>query len=114
MEVLLKPIIRMDTGFQPHVWCSNVKIILVHIISGSAYLLFLQTHSTLPGHFELFPGQYLWRLHRSEPPYLLVCLADQSPMPRRLANILDHILSCFIVFLIVNLKSEALTLLQNS
>lgn len=35
-------------------------------------------------------------------------------MPRLLANILDHILNRFVIFLIVNLKSETFTLLYNS
>ena len=30
-------------------------------------------------------------------------------MPRLLANILNHILNCFVIFLLVNLKSETST-----
>lgn len=34
-------------------------------------------------------------------------------MPRILANILDHILNRFVIFLVVNLKSETSTLLHD-
>lgn len=35
-------------------------------------------------------------------------------MPRLLANILDHILDCFAIFLVVNLEPETFTPLYNS
>ena len=35
----------------------NIDPRYLHIISSLAYLLRLQTHSTLPGHFELSRGQ---------------------------------------------------------
>ena len=34
-------------------------------------------------------------------------------MPRLFANILDHILNCFVIFLVVNLESETFTLSYN-
>lgn len=51
---------------------------------------------------------------QTESPYLLISLAHQGPMPRLLANVLNHILNHFVVLLIVNFESETFTLLQYS
>lgn len=64
--------------------------------------------------FRTISGSVLLAAAHSESPYLLICLAHQRPMPRLLANILDHILNCFVVLLLVNLKPETFTLLHNS
>ena len=47
-------------------------------------------------------------------PYLLICLAHQGPMPRLLADVLDHIFDCFVVLFVVNLESETFTTFQYS
>ena len=51
---------------------------------------------------------------QTESLYLLICLAHQGPMPRLLANVLNHIFNYFVVLFIVNLESETFTLLQYS
>lgn len=58
MAVLLKPVTPMNMGVKSQFLCSHVLIPLFTCYSWLEYLLCLQTHSTLPGHFKLFRSQY--------------------------------------------------------
>ena len=108
MGVLLKPGTLMNMGL-------NVTILLFHILFLACHAYFVCrpiAHClAISNYFGVSTSRGCAHI---ESPYLLICLAHQRPMPRFLANILDHILNCFVILLLVNLKPETFTLIYNS
>lgn len=102
----------MNMGLKPHLLFSRVLILFFHISN----LARISTLSADPQHiawpFQTILKSVYLAVTQTESPYLLICLAHQTPMPRLLANILDHILNCFVIFLVINLESETFTLFQ--
>lgn len=113
MAVLLKPVTHMNIGVKSQFLCSHVLIPLFHMLFLARILILFADPQHIAWPFQTISKSVFLAVTQTESPYLLICLAHQSPMPRLLANILDHILNCFVVFLVVNLESETSTLLQN-
>lgn len=99
------PVTAMNMGLKPHHSCSHSWV-------GIFTLSANPQHIAWP--FRTIPGSVIVAVAQTESPYLLICLAHQGPMLRFFANILDHILNCFVIFFIVNLKPQTFTLLYDS
>ena len=89
-------------------------ILLFHILFLVQHITLFADSQHIAWPFRTVPGSVVLAVVQTESPYLLICLAHQGPMPRLLANILDHVLDWFVIFLLVDLETETLAPLQNS
>ncbi len=113
MEVLLELVTCKDMGHKPNFPFCNIMVLLQSLLQLGVFILFADPqHIAWP--FRTILMSVLLAVAQTNFSYLLICLAHQGPMPRLLADILDHILDYFVVLLVVNLESETFTTFQYS